>query len=255
MRLISFVLALAAASLIRPGVAWPVEATLEVYYWSYEEFIESDPDFVDEYSDPVFVSLGARQWDTLLHTVRALYTTEFGAGRVKYAGSGTLDGYYYYKFRGEAYAAYQFNDFSPFIGLGYRWLYDDGGGLTTSTGHSSYDRQSQYFYVPVGGIYRFTDDLLVKGQFNYLIYGLQTSYLSDIAGYSDIDNDQNEGWGVDLTIDYRVTKNIGVHTFFRYWDISDSDWSQGLINGQPAFLAMEPHNHTLEAGLGVSYKF
>ncbi len=134
MRLISFVLALAAASLIRPGVAWPVEATLEVYYWSYEEFIESDPDFVDEYSDPVFVSLGARQWDTLLHTVRALYTTEFGAGRVKYAGSGTLDGYYYYKFRGEAYAAYQFNDFSPFIGLGYRWLYDDGGGLTTSTG-------------------------------------------------------------------------------------------------------------------------
>ena len=255
MRLISFVLAFAAVWLIRPGTARPLEATFDVYYWSYEEQVAGDDDFVDEYSDPVFVSFGLRHWETQPEVIRALYTTELGGGPAKYAGSGTLDGYFYYKFRAEAYIAYEYHDFSPFIGLGYRWLYDDSGGRITSTGFSSYDRQSQYFYLPVGAIYEFTNALKIKAQYNYLVYGKQTSYLSDIQGYSDIENDQNNGWGVDFTLDYRPFKNVGFYSFFRYWEIDDSETTIGFISGTAAFVAYEPQNQTVEAGLGISYKF
>ncbi len=55
MRSISFVLALVVVWLIQPGTARSQEATFDVYYWSYEESVIGDDDFVDEYSDPVFV--------------------------------------------------------------------------------------------------------------------------------------------------------------------------------------------------------
>ena len=241
--------------LIRPGTARSLEATLDAYYWSYEESVIGDDDFVDEYSDPVFVELGLRQWDTRLDLFRVIFTSEIGAGPAKYAGSGTLDGYFYYKFRSEIYAAYRFRAFAPFLGLGYRWLYDDSGGRLTSTGFSSYDRQSQYLYLPVGGIYRFTDDFKVKAQYNYLLYGRQTSFLSDIEGFSDIENDQNNGWGVDITFDYRPFARVGFYTFFRYWDVDDSETTVGFISGSAAFTAFEPENQTVEAGVGISYKF
>ncbi len=254
MRSISFVLMLVAVWLIRPGAARSAEVTLDAYYWSYEEFTADDPDFVDEVSDPVFVSLGLRHWETWLDVLRALYTVEASFGQVDYSGSGTLDKDYY-KFRGEAYLAYRVGDFAPFLGIGYRWLYDDGGGQLTSTGRFSYDRQSQYFYVPVGGIYQLTDDLRIKGQFNVLLFGIQTSFLSDVPGFSDIENDQNFGWGTDISIDYRLSEKLGAYTFFRYWDVDDSDPAVGTINGVIAFQAFEPHNQTIEAGFGISYKF
>lgn len=109
--------------------------------------------------------------------------------------------------------------------------------------------------MPVGAIYAFTNNFKVKAQYNYLLYGRQTSYLSDIAGFSDIENDQNNGWGVDITFDYRPFDRIGVHTFFRYWDIEDSETTVGFISGTAAFTAFESQNQTVEAGLGISYKF
>jgi hypothetical protein len=235
--------------------SFAVEATLDIYYWGYEEEVPGNDDFVDEYSDPVFISIGLRRWDTK-NLWEPLFTAELGGGPAKYAGSGELDGYFYYKFRGEGYAAYRLSaDFSPFLGLGYRWLYDDSGGKTTSTGFSSYDRLSQYFYLPVGGIYQFTDTFRIKAQFNWLLYGQQVSYLSDISGFSDLKNDQNSGWGVDTTLDYRLTERLGMHAFFRYWQIDDSDPTVGFFNGAPAFTGLEPKNTTVETGIGFSYKF
>ncbi len=43
---------------------------------------------------------------------------------------------------------------SPYAGLGYRYLYNDLRG-TTSTGEAGYRRYSQYFYVPLGLSSRF----------------------------------------------------------------------------------------------------
>lgn len=257
MRAMFLVSALVAALLMGSGTAqaFELEATLDAYYWSYAEEIPGNNDFVDEYSNPVFISLGLRRWDTNPDSFNLLFTSELGGGPSKYAGSGKLDGYYYYKFRGEIYGAYRFRQFAPFIGLGYRWLYDDSGGKTTSTGFSSYDRQSQYFYLPIGSIVELSDTVRFKAQFNYLMYGKQTSYLSDIQGFSDVDNDQNAGWGVDATLHYRISGRWGVQTFFRYWQIDDSEIAVGYINGSTAFTAQEPRNQSVEAGIGVSYRF
>jgi len=258
MRMISLVLALAAALAIGLGTtpSFALDATLDVYYWSYAEEVPGNDDFVDEYSDPVFVSVGLRDWDMNSDLIEPLFTVELGGGPAKYAGSGEMDGYFYYKFRGEVYGGYRINDyFTPFLGLGYRWLYDDSGGKTTSTGFSSYDRRSQYFYLPVGLLYQVTGAFRVKTQFNWLLYGQQTSYLSDISGYGDVKNDQKSGWGVDTTLDYRLTERLGVHAFFRYWTIEDSEVAVGFFNGVAAFTALEPQNTTVESGIGISYKF
>ena len=59
----------------------------------------------------------------------------------------------------------------------------------------------------------------------------------------------------DITFDYRPFDRIGFYTFFRYWDIDDSETTVGFISGAAAFTALEPRNQTVEAGLGISYKF
>jgi hypothetical protein len=186
---------------------------------------------MNDTSDPTFVSLGVKNWQP--HTEidspwNFLYTAEATRGWVSYKGSGILDKDYY-KFRGEAYLGYRLEYFTLIIGLGYRWLYDDSGGTSSSTGALGYDRQSQYFYLPVGGIFDLGYNFRIKGQFNYLIAGRQTSYLSDIAGFTDIENDQTSGWGTDFTIDYKVNEKTNVYSFFRYWDIDDSDIAIGTF--------------------------
>ena len=90
---------------------------------------------------------------------------------------------------------------------------------------------------------------------NYLIAGRQTSYLSDIAGFTDIENDQTSGWGTDFTIDYKVNEKTNIYSFFRYWDIDDSDIATGTFANVLIFQAFEPANTTTEIGIGVSYKF
>ena len=232
--------------------ALSADLTFDASYYYYEE-----PNFMSDTSDPVFLSVGLRDWDTPVKADSPwhfLYTGEVTRGWVNYDGSGTLDKDYY-KFRGEALAGYKIENFTPIIGLGYRWLYDDSGGRASSTGALGYDRQSQYLYVPVGGVFEFNDKLKAKGQFNYLLAGRQTSYLSDVAGFTDVENDQTSGWGVDFTIDYKLNEKFSIYSFYRYWDIDKSDISTGTFAGVLLFQAFEPANTTTELGLGFSYKF
>lgn len=244
-----FLIVVLISALAAFKAATAAEATFDVSYYYYEE-----KDFMNAESDPAFFSLGVKRWEPTYGAWRLLYTAEITRGFVHYDGSGTLDEDYY-KFRGEIYAAYRFHDIAPIIGLGYRWLYDDSGGKTSSTGALAYDRQSQYLYAPLGAIYQFNSDLRLKGQYNFFLYGKQTSYLSDIAGFSDVDNDQRSGWGVDFTADYRLSDSFGIYSFFRYWDIADSDTAVGTFAGVLRFLALEPANTTVEAGIGVAYRF
>ena len=234
------------------NLAHSADVTFDISYYYYEE-----PNFMNDTSDPVLYTLGLRNWEVSVGTNdswRVLYTAEGTRGWVNYSGSGTLDKDYY-KFRGETYAGYQFKKFTPIIGLGYRWLYDDSGGLISSTGALGYDRQSQYLYLPAGGIFDFDKDIKVKGQLNYLLAGRQTSYLSDIEGFSDIENNQASGWGVDFTIDLRLTDKTSLYSYYRHWNIDRSDTANGTFSGVLIFQAFEPENTTTEAGFGLAYKF
>ena len=237
------------ACLFRPGPAVSAEATFDVSYYYYEE-----RNFMNDESDPAFISLGVRRWDAFFETLTFLYTAEVTAGKVRYSGSGNLDKDYY-KFRGEIYGGARFGKLTPFAGLGYRWLYDDSGGQVSTTGAYSYDRRSQYFYIPIGLIVDPNKNFTVKSQFNIFVAGKQTSYLSDIAGYSDVDNDQSSGWGVDIAASYKFSGNFGIYSFLRYWDIADSDTAVGTFNNALLFSAYEPANTTVEIGVGISYRF
>ena len=220
-------------------------------------YVYTEPGVMQSTSDPVFLSLGLRKWDKAAgneSNLRKFYTAEITRGWTQYTGSGTLDEDYY-KFRGEGYLGYQLGDITPYLGLGYRWLYDDSGGKTTSTGASSYDRMSQYIYTPIGIIYNYNKKLKFKAQYNLFLYGRQTSYLSDVPKYTDVENNQRNGWGLDFTIDNKITEKFTVYTYFRYWNIKRSDTATGTYAGIITFNAYEPHNTTDEMGIGVSYKF
>jgi hypothetical protein len=143
---------------------------------------------------------------------------------------------------------------SPYIGLGYRYLYADNRG-TTSTGAAGYRRYSYYVYAPVGVTLRMRtgDQWLVVPTLEYdaFLGGRQYSKLSDTGlGYSDSSNEQKDGRG------YRASLMMekGPWSFgpwLQYWKIKDSD----IVPVAPGVGAMEPANWTREYGVELRYRF
>ena len=158
----------------------------------------------------------------------------------------------YYKGRAEGYAASRINEqITPFIGLGFRRLFDSSGDYLTSTGHSGYDRLSQYLYAPVGIRFAPVDKLSVKAQYNTFLAGRQTSYMSyfsDVA--DDATNKQKKGWGVDFSANYQIDDTWATYGFFRHWDIKKSETTHYSNTDE-----WEPENTTQEIGIGIAYKF
>jgi len=248
----------AFAVLVTAQTSQATEITLDISHYLYEETTDSGAFFMKDESDPLFISAGVRDWESPkeLGALWYMYTGEVTYGKVEYTGSGTSQSDYY-KARMEGYLSYRLNKrITPFVGLGYRWLWDDAGGTVTSTGALGYDRQSQYLYAPIGATFNVSDKFSIKGQYNYFIQGKQTSYLSTASSlYSDIENDQNSGWGVDFTATQKWNDRFGIFLFYRHWDIDKSEVSTGTYSNIATFTAWEPANTTSEAGIGVSYKF
>lgn len=246
-----------AATQARAGTA---ELTVDVSHYEYQETTSVGAFFMSDTSAPIFGSIGVRDWTTAPTDgrVRLLYTGELTYGQTDYASasSGTMTKDYY-KARAEGYVAYRVSErFSPFVGLGYRTLFDASGGKRSSTGALGYDRLSQYLYAPLGVLFTASDRWNLKAQYNLFLTGRQTSYLSTASSaYGDIANDQHTGWGIDLAADYRINDRWTTYTFYRHWDIGKSDVSTGSVNGVVSFTAWEPDNTTDEFGIGLAYKF
>ena len=136
-----------------------------------------------------------------------------------------------------------------YAGMGYRYLKDD-----TSFNPSGYERESNYYYVPIG----FEIDTNFKAgwswagriEFDYLLRGIQKSHLNDFdPELPDIENDQDSGYGYRASIKllYKSTDVIfAIEPFFRYWDIDKSEVSYGWI---------EPANETTEYGIQLTWMF
>ena len=238
------------------------EITFDVGYYNYEETVDGDY-FMSDESSPAFISLGIRKWDTENienKNLKWLYTFEGTFGNVNYEspGSGTMNTNYY-KARLENYLSYKFEKYekaTPFIGLAYRWLYDDSGGKTSSKGHLGYDRQSEYYYVPLGIFYDYSSKLNLKAQYNLFLKGTQNSYLSTAStAYTDLVNDQNSGFGIDLTLNFKPNEKNNVFFYYRYWDINKSETTTGTYADILVFEAYEPKNTTIEYGIGYSWIF
>jgi len=191
---------------------------------------------------------------------------DYASGTGRYSGSGTLDipSYYYNgKIAIGADWAYRSGIISPYIGLGYRFLNETGGGLTTSTGDVMYDRQSTYLYIPVG----FKQRSLTAGggmlestfELDYLVSGNQFSGLSVMNNFSysnssDVNNRQTSGYGLNASVMYKRQDGWSLGPYWKYWNISKSDLGTWTYTSGSTSV-YEPANTTEEFGFKALYQF
>jgi len=151
---------------------------------------------------------------------------------------------------------------SPYTGLGYRYLFNDGRGTSCvgSTCYFGYRRESNYIYLPVGIIHHRAlsgqASLQSTLEYDFLLAGKQVSRLSDGgAGYSDVTNNQSSGYGLRLSFMYQKDKwAIGPYAY--YWNIGESDVVPEIQNGVPTGNGLvEPKNNTVEFGVQASQQF
>lgn len=142
----------------------------------------------------------------------------------------------------------------PYFGLGYRNLYNDLRG-TTTTGAVGYRRDSNYLYLPLGiePRYQMTPNSRLSMVFEYdpLIRGWQHSYLTDAGlGDPDITNRQKSGYGLRGEIMYHY-RRFSAGPYFNYWDIDDSELSECDAFG---LCYVEPKNTTTEFGIQARFR-
>jgi len=200
---------------------------------------------------------------------------DYNNGSVNYSGSGTINNIpqFYYNFKGAVGHDFAFDDFvlSPYLGYGYRFLSQSGGGMTSSTGSGFYDRQSTYNYIPIGLIHRMAVNnkkatLVTTFEYDYLISGNQYSGLSSVngirngvtyAGIPNANNSQNSGYGLNLSVMYKED-SWGVGPYMKYWNIGQSNTVYGnFTRNGVAYTGgvYEPANNTIEYGVKAIYRF
>ena len=179
------------------------------------------------------------------------FKSRLAAGEVDYQsnGTGTMAGIPDYQFETTGYLGFPLNDNANsrttiFSGFGFRYLLNASGLKQSSTGHSGYDRESRYIYMPFG-LNHEIKNWEFRGEYLYFLYGQQTSKISQVSSsYSDITNDQEEGSGLKLTAKNYLRDDFGIEFYMDYWDIADSKLD---VSGN----FMEPRNTTSESGLRV----
>ncbi|MDA7770050.1 hypothetical protein N8925_01925 [Candidatus Pelagibacter sp.] len=215
-----------------------------VHYYDYIERTTTKDPFMTLKTAIPTVTIGLRDETAIRGDTdnKFSYYTEFSIGEVTYAqhtGTGGHD-HTYWVWQSEAFYALPANFYT---GLGYRHLKD----YLSQGGSGGYDRQNQMIYLPIG--YIFSGEGTLKLQYNILLEGTQFSQLSQIPGYGDLTNTQNEGYGMEFAY---TAPSGGWEVFTKYWNIDDSTLNSStgtkwIING------MEPMNETLEIGVKVAF--
>jgi len=247
--------------LAKPQPILPVhsfEIGFEAFHKEYKE-----PDVMNEKGMMVGVGLAYTYHDKAMFKASLL----LAYGEVDYENSGTLDGIPDRHVELRGLVGYDFAVdptfvVTPYIGLGYRFLRNDSAGMITSTGARGYNRESNYFYTPVGiAVVKILPEgwtLSAEAEFDYLWYGKQHSDLSDANPlFPDISNDQDQGYGIRGAV--RIEKKLSASSVFlepfvRYWHVSQSD-DAIFSAGGTLYRGYEPKNDTTEIGASVGLKF
>jgi hypothetical protein len=174
-------------------------------------------------------------------------------GDVDYEGSGTSNDKTDTIFEGRAVAGMDipFGRFvtAPYAGIGYRRLYNDLRGIT-STGQYGYRRTSQYLFVPIGVQQRYqfgnSSRITLGLEIDPLLHGWQFSQLSDAdPSLPDVTNKQNIGYGFKGELMYEFW-HFAIGPYVNYWNI---DWSNPADCDANNMCWFEPLNKTLEYGV------
>ncbi|MBU4313119.1 MAG: autotransporter outer membrane beta-barrel domain-containing protein [Candidatus Omnitrophica bacterium] len=192
----------------------------------------------------------------------------YSYGHVDYKNSGTIDSIddFMLEFRGLLgydFSKYEGYGITPYIGLGYRYLNDDSSGMISSTGDRGYERESNYFYTPIGIeiINPLNNDWSMAAIFEYDYFwkGIQKSHLSGaVPSFSDLENDQNDGFGLRASLRFQKKgekADFLIEPFVRYWDIEESETANITYNGVLWGFGWEPENNSTEIGIRLAAVF
>jgi len=225
-----------------------------------------------QYTEPGIMKLLGAKLGADIRTTQALPESRFARGELRFAlgtvkygsngtGSSENNPDWYLEGRGLIGADWNYLNavISGYTGLGYRFLFNDIRGTTTS-GAAGYRRMSNYLYLPLGISHRSQIDGQAKLtgtlELDFLLAGKQYSQLSDTGlGYADISNTQHSGYGLRFSLIQEVD-NISVGPYLYYWNIKKSNVVPEIQNGAwTGYGLVEPQNNTLEIGLKASKRF
>jgi hypothetical protein len=167
------------------------------------------------------------------------------------------DWYYEARILGGRDYSYGDSIISPYLGISYRYLFNDLRG-TTTTGNVGYRRESNYYSLPIGLSHKMSlsnqKQLQTIIEYSYLIRGLQNTKLSDAnasanTALADISNNQRSGYGFRLSSMLRFDR-WAIGPSLIYWRINQSEQ---VTSGGKNYI--EPQNNTTELGLKANYLF
>ncbi|MFC1620926.1 hypothetical protein ACFL2G_01350 [Candidatus Omnitrophota bacterium] len=151
---------------------------------------------------------------------------------------------------------------TPYVGYGYRYLNDDMAGKISTAGAAGYERQSNYYYIPIGiesiTVFEDGDYVEVKLEYDYFCRGKQMSLLGAIPGYVDIKNNQGNGHGYRGSIKFHNKGekiDFFIEPFIRYWSIAESEKAYYSYYGIIPMVAWEPKNNSKEFGMNFTIKY
>ena len=144
--------------LLSTMTALAAEIGLQISDYRYQEHDVAGTDFARETGPKVGVTFDGTHGFSDDWFIGGDFRGAYGQN--DYTGSGTESGLADWLFEARLLGGKDFIlenafwhtltfDLTPYIGLGFRYLYNDARG-TTSTGAQGYERYSHYFYVPVG---------------------------------------------------------------------------------------------------------
>ncbi|MFC1510272.1 hypothetical protein ACFL49_01255 [Candidatus Omnitrophota bacterium] len=252
----------------------------EVSHFTYKEpgVMEETGALLGVYMDVILrqdkANKGAESWQDLrgafLANSMLALESKLSLGQLSYTSTstGTLDGIdeLMLELRGLGgvdLAVFDATRLTPYVGLGYRLLDDNTGGMISSTGHYGYDRESHYVYLPLG-VKSMTDlnDQWQVGfdvEFDFFLFGKQQSHLEQVnASLNTLKNDQDSGYGVRGGLKFvRTSENyiLTFEPFVRFWDVDESNSGVVTCGGTPCASGYEPKNESIEYGLRVGTRF
>ena len=139
---------------------------------------------------------------------------------------------------------------------------DDSGGKISSTGAAGYERESNYYYSPVGiETLTMLENEWYFGvvlEYDHFWRGKQISHLSDaVSGLGTLNNDQKKGYGFRGSLKFKKegTTSYTIEPFIRYWNIEKSEDDTVTLSGSVIGVGWEPRNHSTEIGVRLSVRY
>jgi hypothetical protein len=192
---------------------------------------------------------------------------KLSTGQVDYRNSGTIDDIRDYMLEARVLVGPVFYNKKiatiPYLGWGYRYLNDDSGGKISSTGAYGYERESNYYYMPIG-VNLITDFnhgwfIETNTEFDIFLGGRQISHLSDVVPeLNDLTNNQENGYGLRGSLKIRKgfeTVDFIIEPFIKYWNIKESEKSNIAYNNVVIGYGYEPRNDSTEYGIKLAMQF